>query len=88
MPIDFCKYAEALGVKTFFAENTAALAEALKAAKQSSVSSLIEIKTLPGSMSHGYNAWWRVGVSPVSNQREVVKAHEDMQAHIDKVRVY
>ena len=87
-PVNFCQYAEALGVKTFHAENTEALEAALKEAKASSTSTLIEIKTLPETMSGGYESWWRVGVSAVSEEKAVVKAHKEMQRHINKARQY
>ena len=77
-----------MGAKTYPVNNTEELAEALADAKSSSVSTLIEIKTLPGTMSDGYDAWWRVGVSSVSKQKAVAAAHHEMEEQIDKVRQY
>ncbi len=88
IPVDFCQYAAALGAKTYAVNNTQELTQALADAKHATVSTLIEIKTLPGTMTDGYDAWWRVGVSPVSKQQNVVAAHQDMQKHIDKARKY
>jgi len=82
VPIDFSKYAEALGAKTFTASNIHELEAHLKQAKKESVSTLIEIKVAPGTMSNGYESWWRVPVADVSNSSEVLKAHDEMDDKI------
>ena len=88
IPIDFCKHAQALGVKTYFAANVAELTTALNDAKSSDRSTLIEIKTLPGTMSDGYDSWWRVDVPSVSAADAVVNAHYAMQVKINNTRKY
>lgn len=88
IPVDFCQYAQALGANTYFANNVNELEKALADAKSSNRSTLIEIKTLPGTMTDGYDAWWRVGISSESKQQAVVDAHHEMQKNIDKSRAY
>ena len=66
VPIDFAQMAGAMGVKTFSVRNLADLPKALQAARESKVSTLIDIKILPATQSDGYESWWRVGVAEVS----------------------
>ena len=86
--IDFKKYAEALGVKAFFAENDYKLRHSLEKARIESVSTLIEVKVLPGTMTEGYHSWWRVGVPEVSNCEATQDSHLEMAKEISKARVY
>ena len=87
-PVDFKKYAEALGVKAFHAENVDEFREALQAAKQEKISTLIEVKVLPGTMTDGYHSWWRVGVPEVSNSKITTDSHQKMAEEIRKARAY
>ena len=87
-PVDFKKYAEALGVKAFHAENVDEFREALQAAKQEKISTLIEVKVLPGTMTDGYHSWWRVGVPEVSNSKTTTDSHQKMAEEIRKARAY
>lgn len=70
VPINFQKYAQALGVKTYPANNAYQLAEALKAARIEKNSVLIELKVDPRSMSQGYDSWWRVATEGNENLKE------------------
>ena len=58
-PVDFKKYAEALGVKAFYANNVNEFKELLRTTRKEDVSTLIEVKVLPGTMTDGYHSWWR-----------------------------
>jgi len=88
LSIDFAGYAKSLGCKSYFANTVDDLKDALKDAKNQPISTVIEIKTLPGTMSGGYRSWWRVGVAEVSNKNEVEEAHQEMNAHIKETRAY
>lgn len=88
LPIDFCKYAEGLGAKTFFVDVYEQLAVAMETARNEACSSMIVLPILPKTMSNGYQTWWRVAVAEVSNSEEVTKAHHRMQAHLQNVRKY
>ena len=88
LPIDFASYAQSLGAKSFFAKDLAGLEQALIAAKQETISTLIEIKVAPGTMSGGYETWWHVGVAEQSNSAEVVQAHQEMKQNVAQARSY
>ena len=86
--VDFKKYAEALGVKAFYAEDTDQLRHSLEKARSETVSTLIEVKVLPGTMTGGYHSWWRVGVPEVSNCKATQESHLEMAREISKARAY
>ena len=86
--VDFKKYAEALGVKAFYAEDADQLSCSLEKARSETVSTLIEVKVLPGTMTGGYHSWWRVGVPEVSNCKATQESHLEMAREISKARAY
>mgnify|MGYP003320738182 FL=1 len=86
--VDFKKYAEALGVKAFYAEDADQLSCSLEKARSEPVSTLIEVKVLPGTMTGGYHSWWRVGVPEVSNCKATQESHLEMAREISKARAY
>ena len=49
---------------------------------------LFDIKVVPGSMSDGFESWWRVGVAEVSNEPRVNEAYADLVENIAKTRDY
>ena len=88
VPIDFAKIAEGYGCKAYRVTSVAELRDAIKDSKEQTVPCLFDIKVVHGSMSDGYDAWWRVGVAEVSTSERVQEAYEDMQANIEKARLY
>lgn len=86
--VDFKKYAEALGVKAFYAADADQLRHSLEKARSEPVSTLIEVKVLPGTMTGGYHSWWRVGVPEVSNCKATQESHLEMAREISKARAY
>jgi len=88
VPIDFAKIAEGYGCKAYRIENTEQLREALVDAKSQTVPTLFDMKVVHGSMSHGYDAWWRVGIAEVSESETVMDAYETMRENIQKARLY
>ena len=88
LPIDFCKYAEGLGAKTFFVDSYEQFEGTLDAARNEKQSSVIVLPVLPKTMSNGYLTWWRVAVAEVSNSKEVSKAHQEMMYQLKQVREY
>lgn len=87
MSIDFAAHARSLGAKAYKASTAEELKLALQQAKQESVTTLIEIKVVPGTNTDGYESWWNVGVPEVSVSSKVVKAHENMKARIEAVTI-
>ncbi|GAA3333414.1 hypothetical protein GCM10020331_097360 [Ectobacillus funiculus] len=76
LPIDFAANARSLGAKGYTVHTVEELREALEQAKKETVSTLIDIKVLPGTCTTGYEAWWRLGVAEVSTSENVQKAYE------------
>lgn len=88
MKIDFAASAAGYGVKTYRVTSIEQLQEALKDAKKQTVSTLIDIKVLPKTMTNGYDSWWHVGVAEVSNSQSVQAAYEDKVSNLQKARSY
>lgn len=88
IPVDFAQYAESLGVKGYRAHSIADLNDALASAKKEKGSTLIDIKVKPGTMTHGYESWWRVGVAEVSRSKRVTGAYKENLKNIAKCRIY
>ncbi|WP_371367143.1 3D-(3,5/4)-trihydroxycyclohexane-1,2-dione hydrolase [Sporomusa rhizae] len=88
VPVDYAALAKGYGAKGYTARTAAELAEALENAKKDTVSTIIDIKVLPKTMTGGYEAWWRVGVPEVSENLAVVKAHAELVQEIAKTRKF
>ena len=88
IPIDFAKCASGYGVRTYTAKTMEELEFALADSLKQNVSTLIDIKVLPKSMTDGYDAWWHVGVPSVSVNEKVNKAFEDKENNRLKARRY
>ncbi|PQP83859.1 3D-(3,5/4)-trihydroxycyclohexane-1,2-dione acylhydrolase (decyclizing) [Paenibacillus sp. PCH8] len=86
MPIDFAAHARSMGVKAYRAETAEQLEQALRDAKNETVSTLIEIPVVPGTNAGGYESWWNVGVPEVSAEEKVVHAHKTMQENRAKAK--
>ncbi|WHH61006.1 3D-(3,5/4)-trihydroxycyclohexane-1,2-dione acylhydrolase (decyclizing) [Petroclostridium sp. X23] len=86
--IDFAKNAEAYGCKTYTVRTEEELKAAVLDAKKQKVSTLIDIKVLPKTMTHGYESWWRVGNAEVAEKESVVKATEELKRELEKARKY
>lgn len=87
MPMDFAAHARSLGAKAYKAETTEQLEQAIRDARNETVTTLIEIPVVPGTNAGGYESWWNVGVPEVSNEEKVVTAHYAMQTNRAKVRL-
>ncbi|PGD12432.1 3D-(3,5/4)-trihydroxycyclohexane-1,2-dione acylhydrolase (decyclizing) [Bacillus toyonensis] len=88
MKIDFAASAAGYGVKTYRVTSIEQLQEALKDAKKQTVSTLIDIKVLPKTMTNGYDSWWHVGVAEVSNSQSVQAAYESKVSNLQKAKSY
>jgi len=86
--IDFAKYAASLGAMTFHAKNTQEFSQALINARESTVSTLIEVPVLPGTMSNGYDTFWRVDVAECSTEHKVTEAYQQAQKKLNEVKLY
>lgn len=88
VPIDFAKAASGYGVKTYTAKTMEELEFALLDSQKQTVSTLIDIKVLPKSMTDGYGAWWHVGVASTSQNEAVKAAYENKKSNLEKARKY
>ena len=86
MPLDFAAVARGYGLKAYTIHTAEELRAALRDAVNQPLPVLYDIKVLPGSMTDGYESWWRVGVAEVSEQPRVRAAYEAMRARIAKTR--
>ncbi len=86
VPVDYAKIAEGYGCRVWRVTNSRELKTALKEAKKSPVSTLIDIKVDFDSMSGGYGSWWRVGTPEVSEKASVLKANQELVTHIAKAK--
>ena len=88
MPIDFAMSAAGYGVKTYSVRTMEELAVALEDSKKQTVSTLIDIKVLPKSMTDGYDAWWHVGIASTSGKDSVRNAYKNKSENLKKARRY
>jgi 3D-(3,5/4)-trihydroxycyclohexane-1,2-dione acylhydrolase (decyclizing) len=86
--IDYAKVAEGYGAKVYRANTIEELKVALEDAKKQTVSTLIEMKVLPKTMTDGYESWWNVGVAEVSEAETVKKAYELRQKNLELAKQY
>lgn len=88
MQIDYAMNAAAYGAKTYSVRTMEELKAALEDSKMQSVSTLIDIKVLPKTMTDGYGAWWNVGIASVSEKQSVQSAYKNKIENFEKARKY
>lgn len=88
MKIDFAASAAGYGVKAYHVTSLEQLREALIDAKIQTVSTLMDIKVLPKTMTNGYESWWHVGVAEVSKSQSVQAAYESKVSNLQQARSY
>ena len=88
IPLDFAAYGSALGLRIWQAKNFEQLEHAIAAAQQSDGSCLVEVKVGVATMSGGYESWWNVAVSDVSNEPAVLRAQIEQQKKLAEARPY
>jgi 3D-(3,5/4)-trihydroxycyclohexane-1,2-dione acylhydrolase (decyclizing) len=88
IPIDYALSASGYGVKTYKVRTVEELRAAVEDAKKQKISTLIDIKVLPKTMTSGYEAWWHVGVAGVSKKDTVKNAYENKEQMLKVARKY
>ncbi|WP_252344648.1 MULTISPECIES: 3D-(3,5/4)-trihydroxycyclohexane-1,2-dione acylhydrolase (decyclizing) [unclassified Gemella] len=88
MNIDYATVAKGYGAKTYSVKTLEDLHQALEDSKSSPISTLIDIKVLPKTMTAGYDTWWNVGVSSHSPKQAVQKAYEEKENQLKIARKY
>ncbi len=88
MNIDYAKSAEGYGVKTYTVKTMKQLREAIIDSKKQTISTLIDIKVLPKTMTDGYGAFWNTGLASTSKRESVNEQYAKKQQSLKKARVY
>lgn len=88
MHLDFAMSAAGYGVKTYTVKTIEELRNAVEDAKKQTVSTLIDIKVLPKTMTNGYESWWNVGVAEVSKSKKIQAAYKEKEENLNKARRY
>ncbi|MGF1760851.1 3D-(3,5/4)-trihydroxycyclohexane-1,2-dione acylhydrolase (decyclizing) [Photobacterium sagamiensis] len=88
VPVDFAKIGEGYGCKTYSVRTVEELTAALADAKQQTVSTLIDIKVLPKTMTNGYESFWRVGNAQEADMSSVLDATAAMESELERARRY
>lgn len=88
MTVDYAGSAAGYGVKTYRVRTTDELRAAIADAKRQTVSTLLDIKVLPKTMTCGYEAWWHVGIAGVSHNAAVRAAYREKEANLKHARPY
>ncbi len=88
LTVDFAMNARSYGCQAFTVRSEEQLLSALEEARKSDVSTLIDIKVLPKTMTDGYEAWWLVGNAEVSSNEEIMKATNKINIHKKEARKY
>lgn len=86
--VDFAQNAESYGCKAWRVNSEAELLAALEASRQEPGPTLLDIKVLPKTMTHDYEAWWRTGDAQVSRSSAVADAAEQTAAKLKNARQY
>jgi 3D-(3,5/4)-trihydroxycyclohexane-1,2-dione acylhydrolase (decyclizing) len=88
VPIDFTSIAKGYGAEVYKVDNLEDLRKAIEQSKKAEVSTLIEIRVLPETMTNGYESFWRVGTAQVAEDPRVTEAAKSMNDHVSKAKPY
>lgn len=86
--IDYAMSAAGYGLKTYTVRTLEELGEALLDAKKQEVSTLIDIKVLPKTMTDGYKSWWNIGIASTSSKKSVQDAYKRKEDNLKSARIY
>lgn len=88
IPVNYAMVAAGYGCKTYTATDLKELKAALEDAKRQTVSTLIDIKVLPKTMTDGYDSWWNVGLASTARSEKQKAAYDQLLANRTKARKY
>ena len=88
IPVNYAMVAAGYGCKTYTATDLKELKAALEDAKRQTVSTLIDIKVLPKTMTDGYGSWWNVGLASTAQREKQKAAYDQLLANRAKARKY
>lgn len=85
---DFAMNARSYGCAAWTVRNEEELLYALAQARQHSGCSLLDIKVLPKTMTHGYDVWWRTGTAQVADNPAIEAAAQTIAETVAKSARY
>ena len=88
IPVNYAMVAAGYGCKTYTATDLKELKAALEDTKRQTVSTLIDIKVLPKTMTDGYGSWWNVGLASTARSEKQKAAYDQLLANRAKARKY
>ena len=88
MPIDYAMVGAGYGAKTYTVHNLEELKDALADAKKQTVTTLIDIKVLPKTMTDGYHSWWNVGLASTTGVEAQKDAYDKLIENRKNARQY
>ncbi|MDE7215333.1 MAG: 3D-(3,5/4)-trihydroxycyclohexane-1,2-dione acylhydrolase (decyclizing) [Clostridia bacterium] len=88
MNIDYAMSAKGYGFVTYTARNEKELRDAIADSLKQTTSTLIDIKVLPKSMTHGYDGWWNVGCTKNPRSQKAKAALANKEKMLEKARKY
>jgi 3D-(3,5/4)-trihydroxycyclohexane-1,2-dione acylhydrolase (decyclizing) len=86
--VDFAKNGESYGAKGYSVTTLEQFRAAVKSALAGSVSTVIDVKVTPKSMTHDYESWWRVGTAQVSENQKVEEAARKIAREVESARKF
>lgn len=86
--VDFARNAESYGCRAWTVRDEASLLQAVREAQAHPGPCLLDIKVLPKTMTHGYDAWWNTGTAQVADNPAIEAAAREVQLQRTKARQY
>lgn len=86
--LDFAKNGESYGARGYSVATMDQFRAAVKSALAGSVSTVIDAKVTPKSMTHDYESWWRVGTAQVSQNPKVEAAARKITKEVESARKF
>ena len=86
LPVDYAAHARSMGINAQTVNTKQEFNDALKNARESELSTLIEILVDPSIKVPGYESWWDVPVAEVSSSKKVSKVRSDYDEKIKDER--
>lgn len=84
--VDFAGVAKAYGANSWKVRTIEELRVALEESRKSEKSTLIEMIVAPGTMTDGYEAFWRVGLASTSTIETVNECYKKLTEQVEKLR--
>lgn len=88
IPVSYAAIASGYGAVTYTVRNMKELVDAIEDSKKQTVSTLLDIKVIPKTMTHDYLSWWHVGVASTSAKKSEQEAFSKTEQHLKQAKKY